>query len=215
MRQAKTGWLKRGLVVIMALVAVTAWALFNRPAPAEAHCDSTKGPVVLAAEAALEAGDVKLVLPYVKEAQEAELSSAFAQTLAVRGQGGEARNLADRYFFETAVRLHRQGEGAPYTGLKEDADFGPALHAAEGALETGDLEEVYDVLARAMRGGVAERYEHMLAARAEEAKKGTVEAARERVEAELGFETYIYGLYQAATGSDPHAEANTNHEAGR
>ena len=44
-----------------------------------------------------------------------------------------AKTLADRYFMETAVRLHRLGEKAPYTGLKPaGTDFGPAIGAARG-----------------------------------------------------------------------------------
>jgi hypothetical protein len=42
----------------------------------------------------------------------------FTKTLAVRKQSKEAKELADMYFFETLVRIHCAGEGAPYTGLK-------------------------------------------------------------------------------------------------
>ena len=56
-------------------------------------------------------------------------------SLALRRQrmapSAEARELADRYFFETLVRIHRAGEGAPYTGLKPAGrDLGPAVPAA-------------------------------------------------------------------------------------
>ncbi len=76
------------------------------------------GPVVLAAKAALEHKDITPVLKWVQKPDEAEIKAAFAKTLAVRTKGPEARDLADQYFFETLVRVHRAGEGAPYTGLK-------------------------------------------------------------------------------------------------
>lgn len=49
--------------------------------------------------------------------------------MAVRAKGKEAQELADMYFFETLVRIHREGEGAPYTGLKPGEAVEPA---AEG-----------------------------------------------------------------------------------
>lgn len=82
------------------------------------HCDGLDGPVVTLARRALEAGNVNLVLPWVREQDEAEIREAFAHALAVRKLGGEAKDLADRHFFETLVRVHRAGEGASFTGLK-------------------------------------------------------------------------------------------------
>jgi hypothetical protein len=188
--------------------------IFSQPAPASAHCDSVNGPVVTAARAALEQGDVKLVLPYVKPEAEAELTAAFQHTLEVRELGPEAQELADHYFFETAVRLHRQGEGAAYTGLKTETDHGPALAAADEALETGSLETVYLVLEQAIQQGVAEKYETVQKARAMAAEENTVEAQRERVEAELIFETYVYGLYNTALGQTLHAEGGEDQTHG-
>jgi hypothetical protein len=185
-------------------LAVAVVVALARPTPASAHCDSTSGPVVGAAREALDAGDVRPVLAYVKPEAEAELNAAFRQTLEVRQASGSARDLADRYFFETAVRLHRQGEGAAYTGLKEIVDVGPALLAAEQALETGDIDTVNTVIGGAVRSELRERYQAVVAARERAAHEGTVMAARERVEAELAFETYVDQVYQAALGRADH-----------
>ena len=104
-----------------------------------AHCDGLDGPVVNLARQALAKGDVKIILPWVAADQEAEIKKAFDLTMAVRGKGEKERELADMYFFETLVRIHREGEGAPYTGLKPAGrDLGPAIPAADKALETGD-----------------------------------------------------------------------------
>lgn len=82
------------------------------------HCDTMDGPVVKAAKRALETGNVNLILPWVPKKSEAELKKAFNKTLRVSKLGKGATELADYWFFETAVRVHREGEGAPYTGLK-------------------------------------------------------------------------------------------------
>jgi hypothetical protein len=197
----------RGLTAAMLLVVAAAALMFSlvRTNSAEAHCDSMTGPVVTAAQAALDANDVALILPYVKADSEAELTAAFEQTMAARALGEDAQVVADRYFFETAVRLHRSGEGAPYTGLKKTAEHDPALEAAEGALGNGSLTEVYDALDLSIQAGVEERYQAVLDAREREASEGTLEATRERVEAELQFETYVHSISLAAgapTGHD-------------
>lgn len=104
---------KKG-VALLALASLIAGAFaLIRPDRAEAHCDSVGGPVVTAARRALETGNVKLILPYVPAEAEAELTAAFRQAMEVRQYGGKARELADRYFFETAVRLHRATTRTP------------------------------------------------------------------------------------------------------
>ena len=100
------------------------------------------GPVVKTAQAALEKGDVTPVLKWVKPEHEAEIRDAFQKTLAVRGLGKDARDLADKYFFETLVRLHREGEGAPYTGLKPAGAVEPVMAASDKALEAGSVDEL-------------------------------------------------------------------------
>lgn len=179
-------------------IARAAAAILRPARIASAHCDSAEGPVAGPARKALESGDVCLVLPFVKPAEEAELIAAFAQAMQVRAAGGAARDLADRYFAETAVRLHRQGEGASYTGLQPAAELPPALAAAEQALETGDLGDVFSRLDREIHHGVEERYQAVLAAREHESREGTVEAARARVEAEFTFEKYVLGISESA-----------------
>lgn len=82
------------------------------------YVDTMDGPVVTAAELALEMENVNYVLPYVKEDLEEELKDAFDKTVIVRELSGEAAEVADYWFFETAVRLHMNGSGKSYTGIK-------------------------------------------------------------------------------------------------
>jgi len=74
------------------------------------RCDTRDGPVVSAARVALETGNVNFVLIWVPESAENELKDVFEKTLRVRKQGAEAQAIADEWFFESVVRLHRAGE---------------------------------------------------------------------------------------------------------
>jgi hypothetical protein len=92
------------------------------------------GPVVTAAERALEAKDANLALAYVPKDGEDEVTRAFEAALRIREQGSSVREVADLHFFETVVRVHRAGEGAPYTGLKPAGlEHGPVIPVAERA----------------------------------------------------------------------------------
>ena len=116
----------------------------------------------------------------------------------MRKLGPEARELADAFFFETLVRIHRAGEGAPFTGLKPAGrDLGPAIPAADQALQSGDVAPLVDVLLEKVRAGLLERYERARAAKGYEAKD--VEAGREYVETYVTFIHYVEGIYEAAT----------------
>ena len=198
--QKRWKWASLGIVLV--LVAGIVLAL---PGRGQAHCDSEQGPVAMAAQKALDTNDVKLVLPYVKPESEAELTGAFKQTMEVRQSGGKARELADKYFQEVAVRLHRAGEGAPYTGLK-DEPIPAAIQAADKAMASGSLTAVSSFLNTSIQAGLKEKFEAVVKAREEVEKLGTTAAHRERVEAELQFEKYVYELYSTATAENPHAE---------
>ena len=188
-----------GSVFLVGLLVAGAALLF-RPDPASAHCDSAQGPVVTAAMKALETGEIKWALAYVKPDAEAEMTAAFTHALEVRRLGGEARTLADRYFAETTVRLHRVGEGASYTGIKANPEITPGLEAAEKAVESGHLNEVNAILEKAVREGIQEYWQRVVEARERAEKEGTVEALREKAEAELIFEKFVLGVEQAAHG---------------
>ncbi len=110
--------MKRGRFARSLSVFAIGFVFLIMPAKVFGHCDGMDGPVVQSAQRALAKGDVNLVLVWVQANDEAEIRKVFAKTMAVRKLNAEARELADLYFFETLVRIHRAGEGAPYTGLK-------------------------------------------------------------------------------------------------
>ena len=164
--------------------------------PARAHCDGMDGPVVKAARQALDGGNVNRVLVWVQADDESELRQAFARTLAVGKLNPEAKGLAETYFFETAVRLHRAGEGEPYTGLKPAGrDLGPAIPAADQAIRDGSDEALVKMLAEAAAQGVRERYRKVAASK--DFSQSDLSAGRENVKAYVEFLHYVEGLHQA------------------
>jgi hypothetical protein len=171
--------------------------------PARAHCDTADGPVVAAAKVALAKGDITPVLKWVRPAAESEIRSAFARALAVRGKGPEAQALADQYFFENLVRIHRAGEGAPYTGiLPAGTPIEPAIALADQALVSGNADQLVKGITHHVDEGIRERF-----ARAATAKKqadASVTAGREFVEAYVELTHYVERLHLDATTSAAH-----------
>ena len=179
-----------------------------------AHCDAMDGPVITLATKALEKGDVNLVLPWVEKEKEGEIREAFALASAVRGKGAKERQLADRYFFETLVRVHREGEGAPFTGLKPAGlNLGPAIPAADKALETGDPKPLLRLIEGKIHEGIHKYY---MEAKVRKAHAGeSVEAGREFVHAYVPYLHFVERLYEDATTPVSHgAGGGTHAEAG-
>lgn len=172
------------------------------------HCDSLDGPVVTAARDALAKHDVDLILPFVKKEGEEEVRAAFDLAVKARAQGPESRDVADRFFFETAVRVHRSGEGAAFTGLKPAGlDVGPVIPIAEQSIASGSALPLIDFLTSAVRGEVSARFDAMLDAKVR--SSGSVDDEREFVEAMLGLEVWSHKLYGAVK-----AEAHAGHKRG-
>jgi hypothetical protein len=170
---------------------------------AQAHCDTADGPVVADARVALDKGDVTPVLKWVRAGAEAEVKAAFARALAVRGKGPEARTLADQYFFENLVRLHRAGEGAPYTGiLPAGTPIEPAIALADEALGSGSADKLVKGIVYHVEEGIRERFARAAAAK-KQADAG-VAAGREFVEAYVEFTHYVERLHLDATTSASH-----------
>ncbi len=177
-----------------------------------AHCDTIDGPVVQTARIALEKGDVTPLLKWVQTGDEKEIRIAFQKTLAVRAKGAKAKELADMYFFETLVRIHRAGEGAPYTGLKPGEAVDPAVALADKALETGSVDKLVDVLTKAMANGIRERFQH--ASETQEHADDSVAAGREFVEAYVLYTHYVEGLHAVIKGSRGHHDEEAGGHGG-
>jgi hypothetical protein len=143
----------------------------------------------------------------VRPETEGEIKAALQRTLAVRDKGAAEKELADMYFFETLVRIHRAGEGAPYTGLKPGAAIDPAVALADKALESGSVDKLVDVLTNAMAKGIRDRFAH--AFENQKHADSSVAAGREFVESYVVFTHYVEGLHGLIKGGAAHHEETT------
>jgi len=190
---------KNGRLMTLALFALLALAA---PQTALAHCDTLDGPVVETARTALDKGDVTPLLKWVRADEEKEIQAAFQKTLNMRTLGAEAKEFADRYFFETLVRIHRAGEGAPYTGMKPGAAIDPAVALADQALVGGSVDKLVKVLTNAMANGIRERFTH--AYDNQQHADDSVATGREFVESYVVFTHYVEGLHGLIKGKAAH-----------
>jgi len=200
MREFHGAWQWTAALVLAAL----ATAAPSRDA--RAHCDTMDGPVVIAARVALDRGDVTPALKWVSREHDGEVRAAFAKVMKVRKQGAEAHALADLWFFETLVRLHREGEGEPYTGLKPAGTRPePAVRAADDALVQGSADALVELVGGEVARGLRER-----CARAIERRRhadDSVEAGRAYVAAYVDFVHYTERMWQEAAGGAPEGRA--------
>lgn len=175
------------------------------PTLAFAHCDTLDGPVVSAAKVALKTGDITPILKWIKPENEPEIRTAFARTMKVRALSPEARELADSFFFETLVRIHRASEGAAFTGLKPAGEVEPGIALADKALATGSEHELLKTLSAEVTIGIQQRFRAVrdAAIHADE----SVTAGREYVHAYVEFIHYVEGLHEL--GSRAHAAEAT------
>ena len=197
--------LRNCLTRIMVIFSVIGLLFTVMSENAFAHCDTLDGPVVQTARIALEKGDVTPLLKWVQADDEKEIRVAFQKTLIVRAKGAEAKELADMYFFETLVRIHRAGEGAPFTGLKPGEAVDPAVALADKALETGSVDKLIDVLTKAMADGIRERFQYTK--KTQKHADDSVAAGRDFVKAYVIFTHYAEGLHAII-------KANSDHHSG-
>ncbi len=187
------------------LALAGALTLTLAPRAALAHCDTLDGPVVKDARVALDTKDVTPVLKWVSPAREGEIREAFRHALDVRALGPQARALADQFFFETLVRVHRAGEGAPYTGLQPAGTaVDPGIAASDTALETGSVDPLVKLISAEVDKGLRQRFTQAAEARKHSAE--SVEKGREFVAAYVDFMHYAERLLLTASSAASHAE---------
>jgi len=192
-----TNFFNTGLLSIAALAAM----LLAVPNLAAAHCDTIDGPVIQDARKAIDAREITPILKWVKPKDEKSVRAAFQKVLAVKTKSHEE---AEQKFFATLVKIHRAGEGAPFTGLKPAGAVEPAVAEADKALTSGSADALVKLISDDVAAGIRKRYEH--AAATYKHKDESVAQGREFVEAYVSFTHYVERLHQDATGTSAHGE---------
>lgn len=188
----------------ISLLAVAA-LLLATPRDAAAHCDTLDGPVILDARKAIEAKDITPILKWVKPKDEKAVRTAFNKVLANKSKSPET---VEHAFFSTLVKIHRAGEGAPFTGLKPAGAVEPAVAEADKALANGSADALVKLITDEVAAGIKKRYEH--AAATYKHKDESVAQGREFVEAYVAYTHYVERIHQGAT-----AEEGTHGEHGK
>jgi hypothetical protein len=202
------------LTITLSAVAACGALLLAAPDYAAAHCDTLDGPVVKDARQALAKGDITPVLKWVKDKDEQKVRKAFALAQAAAGKGGNKREAAEHHFFETLVKVHRAGEGAPFTGLKPAGTVEPAVAEADRALATGSPETLEKMVADAVSAGIHERFARV--AEAVRHKDESIDEGRKFVEAYVEYTHYVERLHQDAVGQAHGSEGghDQHHQTG-
>lgn len=194
---------KKSVLARMFLVVAIAMALtVGIYSFAAAHCDTLDGPVIQDAQKALETKDVTPVLKWVKQKDEKVVRAAYDKALSAKGK--KNADAAEKQFFATLVKIHRAGEGAPFTGLKPAGEVEPAIAEADKALASGSSDALVKLVTDDVATGIRKRYEH--AAATYKHKDESVEQGREFVEAYVAYTHYVERLHLDATSKGPHDE---------
>ena len=185
------------------LAILTALFLIVSTGVSLAHCDTMDGPVIKDAKLALDGNNINYALKWIQAADEPELKDAFALAMKVRKQGRDARTLADRYFFDTLVRLHRMGEGVGFTGVKPaGTPVDERILAADMAIEAGNLTPLAGKVPEEMKHELHILFDRVMALKNFDVND--VKAGREYVAAYVSFFKFAEGEEHA------HAAGHTN-----
>ena len=109
------------------------------------------------------------------------------------------------------VRIHRAGEGEPFTGLKPAGlDPGPVIPTAERAIETGSPDELVRVLCDVVEERARSQLKAVMELR--DLANGDVEVNRKYVSAMLGLQVWAHKLYECAESAPHEAHHHTHAE---
>ena len=159
---------------------------------ASAHCDTEDGPAVTDGRRALETGSVNIALKWVHQDREEEVREAFTRAVAVRDLSPQVRDVADRYFLDVLIRVHRAGEGAGYDGIKPTgAHVAPQVVAADEALSSGRIDPLRGLVDDERWDELERRFDRAVALKAFDVDD--LAAAREYMEAYVSFFKYAEG----------------------
>lgn len=183
---------------IFSIVLLSALMMFGSP-PASAHCDSYDGPTIKDAAKALETNNVNLVLKWITSEQEEVIIPLFNKTYSLKTGDKEVYEIVEKHFFETLVRLHRETEGAPFTGLKPAGTTKKIIQLCDRALESKNVDDFLVKLNTHIGKVIREKYEKVVAL--DRVKNDSPVKGREYVEAYVDYTHTIEAIHDIADQS--------------
>jgi len=167
-----------------------------------AHCDSYDGPVIKDALTALDNNNVELVLKWIDAHQEQEVIALFNKTYNLKDGDIEVYTIVEKHFLETLVRLHRETEGAPFTGLKPAGSMTPMVEMADRSIEINSMEEVSKTVTTHLEEVLRERYAKVM--ELSKTKDNSVEEGRAYVHAYVEYTHTLEALEHILHGDFAH-----------
>lgn len=195
---------KSSFRTILSMVFLSLFMIFGSLS-ASAHCDSYDGPTIKDAIEALETNNVNLVLKWINAEQEKEIIPLFNKTYALKSGDKEVYAIVEKYFLETLVRLHRETEGAPYTGLKAAGTTEKIVQLSDQALANKDIDSLLGRLNNHISKAIREKYDKVAAL--DKVKNDSPAKGREYVEAYVDYThtlEAIHGIIQQGGGHAAH-----------
>jgi zinc transport system ATP-binding protein len=121
------------------------------------------GPTVADGYKAIETGNVNYILKWVPPEDEKEMADIFDLAMKVRELSPEAKELSEKYLFDSLVRMHRAAEGAPFTGVKPSGTpIDEKVMAADEAILTGDLSKLEAMMKEEKLPELRERFDNVM-----------------------------------------------------
>lgn len=176
--------------------------LFSIPQFASAHCDSYDGPVIKDALRALNDNNVELVLKWVEKEHEPEIKNLFVETQLLKNSNKAANDIIEKHFLETLVRLHREGEGAPFTGLKPVGSTTEIIQMADNSLAKQEVSSLIKDLTAHIEVVINEKYQKAAALSIK--KDESVEQGRAYVEAYVDYTHTLEALEEVLSHGAAH-----------
>ena len=182
------------LIAILSLISIQ---------PASAHCDSFDGPALIDAEKALETNNVDLILKWINADMEDEVVPLFHKTYSVKNGDKEIYEIVKKHFYETFVRLHREMEGAPFTGLKPAGTTAHITVMSDKALESGDFASLLKALNNHVNSQLQEKFDKTEALY--KVKDNSVEEGRAYVEAYVDYTHSLEAVHDILSSGAGHS----------
>lgn len=167
-----------------------------------AHCDSYDGPVIKDALKALDQNNVQLVLKWIEPQQEKKIIPLFHKTYNLKNQDAQVYAIVEKHFLETLVRLHREMEGASFTGLKPAGSMTPLVEMADNSIANNDVETVIKKVTNHLEQVLRERYATV--AKLGKTKDDSVEQGRAYVHAYVQYTHTLEALEHILHGDISH-----------
>jgi len=181
---------------------------FLSPLATFAHCDTMDGPVIADAKKAIAQKNVNYILKWVRPQDETEIKEAFNLIMKVRVLSPEAQKLSDKYLFETLVRVHRTGEGVPYTGVKPSGTpVDQKILAADKSIELGNLTPLKGLVTKDKVPELTKRFSKVMSLKKFDVNN--VKAGREYIEAYVQFFHFAEGEEEAHEANAHQSDGNT------